>query len=185
MNLKEISRSDKKGQHAFLSPSGYHWVNYDTDKLKERYLRSKAAAKGTELHAIAESLIRNNIRQLNTKATFNAYVNDAIGYRMTPEVVLYYSEFCFGTVDAISFDNDVLRIHDLKTGLTPGSMTQLEVYAALFCLITNIDPNTIEILLRIYQNDQIEELRPNPLGIVSIMDKIRLFTTVLSEVVDE
>jgi hypothetical protein len=36
------------------------------------------------------------------------YVNDAIGYQMTPEQPIYYSENCVGTADAISFKNDFL-----------------------------------------------------------------------------
>ena len=54
-----------------------------------------------------------------------AYVNDAIKYDMTPEVPLYFSEFCFGTADAISFKDSLLRIHDLKTGKSQPHMEQL------------------------------------------------------------
>ena len=103
------------------------------------------------------------------------YVNDAIGYRMTPEQVLFYSENCFGTADAIVFKKDFLRIHDLKTGVTPSSIKQLEVYAALFCLEYSKNPNNIRIELRIYQNDEVIVHEPHPEDILYIMDKIISF----------
>ena len=85
------------------------------------------------------------------------YVNDAIGYRMTPEQPLYYSDNCFGTADAIQFKNNVLRIHDYKSGIIPAKMEQLKIYAALFCLEYKVKPGAIRIELRIYQNDDVVE----------------------------
>ena len=29
--------SNLEGQHAFLSASGYHWINYSEDKLADAY----------------------------------------------------------------------------------------------------------------------------------------------------
>jgi hypothetical protein len=49
----------------------------------------------------------------------------------------------------------LLRIHDLKTGVTPAKMPQLEIYAGLFCLEYSVNPLDIDIELRIYQNDEI------------------------------
>jgi hypothetical protein len=83
------------------------------------------------------------------------FVNDAIGYKMKPEQGLYYSENCYGTADAISFNRNLLRIHDFKSGVTKADMRQLEIYAALFCLEYDVDPNTIDIELRIYQNNEV------------------------------
>ena len=103
------------------------------------------------------------------------FVNDAIGFKMNSEQILLYSENAFGTADAISFKNGVLRIHDLKTGVTPTSMHQLEVYAALFCLEYQIKPADIDIELRIYQSDDITISKPEPEQISSIMNKIVLF----------
>ena len=100
------------------------------------------------------------------------YVNDAIGYLMTPEQVLYYSENCFGTADAICFRNNLLRIHDLKTGVTPTHMEQLIIYAALFCLEYKIKPVDINFELRIYQNDEKIIFNPTVEDILPIMDKI-------------
>lgn len=100
------------------------------------------------------------------------YINDAIGYRMRPEQVLYYSDNCFGTADAISFKKNLLRIHDLKTGVSPTSMKQLEVYAALFCLEYKLHPNDIRIELRIYQLDKVLVHEPPSEDIMYIMDKI-------------
>jgi hypothetical protein len=162
-------------QHAFLSPSKYHWVNYDISKLDEVYGRFQAARKGTELHEFASNAIRLGIRLPRSNKTLNLYVNDAIGFKMTPEVALLYSENAFGTADAIAFRNGVLRIHDLKTGVSRVSMTQLEVYAALFCLEYEQDPLNIECELRIYQTDEVLVYIPDPVDILAIMEKIEFF----------
>ena len=170
------------GQHAFLSASKYHWINYDLEELSEKYENFQAAQRGTELHTAADILIRNKVRQSKTKKTFNMYVNDAIGYDMDTEKVLYFSNNCFGTADAISFDNGLLRIHDLKTGVTPAHMEQLMVYTALFCLEYHHKPDEIRIELRIYQNDQITPYEPEPDEIYAIMDKIVEFDNYISSV---
>lgn len=173
MNFNE--HSELKGQHAFLSPSKYHWVNYDDDKLDNSYLRFLAIERGTRLHALADECIKLGVKLPRSKKTLNLYVNDAIGYKMNTEQLLYFSNNAFGTVDAISFRKKTLRIHDLKTGATPCSMKQLEVYAALFCLEYNKNPNDIFIELRIYQLDEVLVHEPHPEDILYIMDKIVLF----------
>ena len=91
---------------------------------------------------------------------------------MDTEVVLYYSDYFFGTADAISFRDNFLRIHDLKTGVTKVHIEQLEIYAALFCLEYRVKPNEIQIELRIYQNDGVLVHNPEPEDIYEIMDKI-------------
>jgi len=96
----------------------------------------------------------------------------AIGYRMSTEVVLFYSERFFGTADAISFNKNLLRIHDLKTGSKPVHIEQLEIYAALFCLEYKVDPKTINFELRIYQNDEIMVHNPQSEEIIEIINKI-------------
>jgi len=164
-----------EGKHAFLSASKYHWINYSSEKLNDVYRTALLAAKGTELHEFAFQAIRLGIKLPKTQKTLNMYVNDAIGYRMTPEQMLFYSVNCFGTADAISFKNKLLRIHDLKTGVTPTSMKQLEVYAAMFCLEYSHKPYEIDMELRIYQNDEIFEHIPDIDDIVHIMDKIITF----------
>lgn len=167
--------SDLSGQHAFLGASKYHWINYDIEKLTNSYAKFQAIQRGTELHAFACESIRLGIKLPKTKKALNMYVNDAIGYQMTPEVSLYYSENAFGTADAISFKRNMLRIHDLKTGVSPVSIHQLEVYAALFCLEYGMDPNKIEIELRIYQLDTVLVDIPEPNQILDIVDKIIVF----------
>lgn len=77
-----------------------------------------------------------------------------------------------GTADAISFRNNTLRIHDLKTGVRPVHIEQLEIYAALFCLEYKIKPADIKIELRIYQNDEVLIHEPAPEDILQIMNKI-------------
>lgn len=167
-----------KGKHAFLSPSQFHWINYDEERLTSKFYNALAKERGIELHALAESCIRHSVKLARTKTSLSQFVNDAIGFRMTPEQVLVYSENCFGTADAISFrkergrDKKVLRIHDLKTGEIPAHIEQLEVYAALFCLEYGEKPEDIDIELRIYQFDEPDVYIPESEEIAGIMDVI-------------
>ena len=163
------------GKHAFLSASKYHWINYDEEKLTNSYHKYLAVQRGVELHEFAASAIRLGQKLRGSKKTLNMYVNDAIGFKMTPEQPLYYSDNCFGTADTISFRNNELRIHDYKSGETPASMSQLEVYAALFCLEYGYKPADIFIELRIYQSDQVLIHHPEAEDISSIMGKIIIF----------
>lgn len=167
--------SDLIGQHAFLSASKHHWVNYSDERLEEVWHNAQAARRGTELHDFATRAINLGIKLPRSSKTLNAYVNDAIGFRMIPEQILYFSPNCYGTADAVKFVPDVLRIHDLKTGLIAGSMHQLEIYASLFCLEYGVKPGSIEIILRIYQNDEVLEERPDVDVIAHIMSKIIVF----------
>lgn len=174
-----------EGKHAFLSPSQYHWLNYTPEKLTERFFNSKAADRGSKLHEYAAMAISLGRKQPRNNDTVNMFVNDAIGYMMTPEQPLFYSERCFGTADAISFDKNLLRIHDLKTGISPTSMLQLEVYAALFCHEYAQDPNKISMELRIYKQNEKEILVPEPDEISDIMKKIVEYDIILSELEKE
>ena len=170
-----------EGKHAFLGASKYHWVNYDNDKLAESFLRQQATLKGTILHDFAAQCITLGQKLPKSQKTLNMYVNDAIGFKMQPEQVLYYSDNCFGTADAIIFRNNLLRIHDLKTGVTPAHMEQLEISAALFCLEYNKKPGEIEMELRIYQNNEIVVHHPTADDILPIMDKIVTFDKIIEK----
>ena len=172
-----IQHSDLIGQHAFLGASKYSWLNYDDEKLVQTYLNSLAVQKGTELHELACKLIKLGVNLPRSKTTLNQYVNDAIAYRLTPEQPLYFSRNCFGTADAISFDDKkrFLRIHDLKTGVTPAHMEQLEIYAALFCLEYHKNPTDLGMELRIYQNNEVLMHSPKGENIESIMKLIIRF----------
>ena len=161
-----------EGLHAPFGASQSSWLRYDDEKMQRVYKKKQAAAMGTRYHAWAKETIDLGIKQAKSKKTLCAYVNDAIGYKMSTEVVLYYSDYFFGTVDAISFKNKFLRIHDLKTGEEPVSMEQLEVYAALFCLEYSIKPEEIDMELRIYQNDEVLYHIPAAEDIRQIMDAI-------------
>lgn len=161
-----------EGLHAPFSPSQPSWLRYDDQKAVDVYSNKKAAEMGTRLHSWAKETIDLGIKQPRSKKTLYAYVNDAIGFKMDTEVVLFYSERFFGTADSISFRNGMLRIHDLKTGRTAVHMEQLEIYAALFCLEYKIKPAEIEIELRIYQNDEILYFNPEPEDISQIMNQI-------------
>lgn len=164
--------SDLTGKHAFLSPSNYHWLNYDDQKLEARYHSVRSAQRGTDLHAFAHEAIRLGVKLSRGNQALATYVNDALNYGMVCEQTLYYSDNCFGTADTIVFRRNKLRIHDLKTGITATSEKQLEVYAALFCLEYGIDPFNIEIELRIYQRDEVRVYIPYPEDILAIMDRI-------------
>jgi hypothetical protein len=174
-----------EGRHSFLSPSSYHWVNYSEEKLEERYLNYLATERGTRLHALAKELIDLGVKLPRSNKTLNLYVNDAIGYKMNTEQPLFYSYNCFGTADAISFRKNLLRIHDLKTGQTPASMTQLEVYSAIFCLEYDVNPIDISMELRIYQNDTVLVHEPEPVDISFIMDRIVSFDHIIEHIKDE
>lgn len=170
-----------EGRHAFLSPSSYHWINYTDEKLEQRFATALAARHGSALHDFAHQAIELGVKLPANKKTLSLYVNDAIGYRMTPEQVLYYSENCFGTADAISFRRNKLRIHDLKTGVTPTSEHQLEVYAAIFCLEYMHKPFDLSIELRIYQSDEVRIYEADPDNITHIMDRIKTFDKKIKE----
>lgn len=164
--------SNLEGLHAPFGASQSAWLRYDDEKILATYNNMKAKEMGTRLHAWAKETIDLGIKQPRSKKTIYAYVNDAIGYKMDTEVVLFYSPRFFGTADAICFRNGTLRIHDLKTGVTKVHMEQLMIYAALFCLEYKIKPSDIEMELRIYQSDEVLYHNPTAESISSIMDRI-------------
>lgn len=177
-----------EGLHAPFSPSQSSWLRYDDDKALEVYANRKAAEVGTRLHQWAKDTIDLGIKQPKSKKTLYAYVNDAIGFKMDTEVVLYYSDRFFGTADSISFRNGVLRIHDLKTGKSgkiEDHMEQLEIYAALFCLEYKIKPGDIDMELRVYKNDEILVHNPTAEDILPIMDKIVHLNDLLEKIDEE
>lgn len=154
-----------KDKHAILSPSKPFWLNYNQEQLRNFIISQNAAARGTRLHDLAAKLIEEGYRLRGSTQTMTAYVNDAIGYGMTPEVALFYTDKCFGHTDAIDFSRGVLRIHDLKTGSGSVHMEQLEIYAALFLMeyerVMGVNPSNTKVNLRIYQNDDVQELSPD------------------------
>ena len=188
--------SDLEGQHAFLGASKNSWLNYDQDKLATAYKRQYANQIGTILHDLAHRCIKNRVKLSKSDRhlvlltllengipqglidandileTLAPFVNDALGFRMETEQVLYYSENAFGTADAISFKNNFLRIHDYKSGVLPVHMEQLYIYAALFCLEYSPKPENIKIELRIYQSGEVLCEEPDPETIRAIMNKI-------------
>lgn len=178
-----------EGQHAFLSASKHSWINYTDDELVKSFYSYMAAKDGTKKHELAALLISEKEKLPDIRRTLNMYVNDAIDLNMRPEQKLYYSDNAFGTADAISFDEDrgYLRIHDLKTGVTPvtdklGRLPQLEVYAAYFLLEYDYDLNETEIELRVYQNDDVIIEHPYVDDIAPIMDKIVYFDKLIEQI---
>ena len=189
-----------EGQHAFLGASKPQWTKWDNDTLVARFNSSHAADVGTAVHALAKDLIKAHIRLTeydmklvdyavyksvpkaypmgyNTVSIFKTlmpYVNDAIGFHMSPEVILYYSDNCFGTTDAIFYDEKkrLLRTHDLKTGVLPVHDEQLYIYNALFCLEYRKDPKDMMFSDRFYKCGEVKELNPTPKEIRKYMDLI-------------
>jgi hypothetical protein len=129
----------------------------------------------------------------NTK-TLNRYVNDCIGFRMTPEQVLFYSIRSFGTADAIGFEQieedgkqlNVLRIFDLKTGVSKASFDQLLIYSGFFMLEYDMLPGDLDVVeFRIYQNDDVEIWTPQIEDLAYVMDRIKTSDRILEEMFEE
>lgn len=178
--------SNLEGSHAFLGASKYHWIRYTDAKIVDSYRKFLAVQRGTELHEFASHAIKLGQKLQNRPATtLSMFVNDAIGYKMESEQILYYSPNCFGTADAICFRNNLLRIHDLKTGENPTHMEQLYIYAALFCLEYGIKPGEIDMELRIYQNNEIIQDNPGADVIAPIMDRIITADKILNKFKEE
>lgn len=190
--MKWNKHSNLEGSHAFLGASTYHWINYTEEKLASVYKKRIATIRGTILHEFASQCIKLRQKLPKSAKTLNQFVNDAIGFSMSSEVLLYYSDNCFGTADAIYFGNQgkksqkpILRIHDLKTGETAAHMEQLLVYTALFCLEYKIKPADIDIELRIYQADNMVVMNPTVEDIAPIIDKIITFDKIINRIKEE
>lgn len=186
MNWNEHSRYE--GQHSLFSPSQPSWLNYDKEKLITVCKNMEAKKRGTELHNFAAQCIKLGQRlPKRPVTTLSLYVNDAIKLQMRPEQVLFYSNYFFGTADAIVFDErkGFLRIHDLKTGSHPGKMEQLRIYDALFCLEYGMNPSEIDHELRIYQFDKAVVDTPDADEIHRIIETILIFDETLQELEEE
>lgn len=160
--------SKLKGKHAILSPSSNAWIRYSDEELKLFKSKEEAKIRGTALHNYAQQAIILQRRQFSlVRDTVAMYINDCIDNDMQAEVQLYYSDNCFGTADAISYENGFLKIFDLKTGDSVEYFRwnpdiqgwdvhydQLLIYAALFCLEYKVRPNELKgCELRVYQSD--------------------------------
>lgn len=191
-----------KGRHALFGPSQPSWLNYNQEDAFNKLISSWSTSVGTVAHAFAKTCIDKKVKFYKTdkkalklylldngiqnipiyivenldlesmSINLSQYVNDAISLRMSTEVPLRYSELIFGTTDAISFDDNVLHIHDLKTGRQPGKVDQLLSYAGLFCLEYRIKPVDISADLRIYQDCEILNYNPSPEELMDICDQI-------------
>lgn len=179
------NHSELEGQHAFLSASNYHWLNYTPEKLVTVYKNNVAKEEGIWLHAFASMAIQKGLKLAKTKSTINLFVNDCIGFKMKSEQLLYYSPNAFGTADAISFKDNTLRIFDFKSGVLRASFKQLDIYAALFCLEYDVNPSSIKIEERLYQSNEYVESFPDGEYINSIMASIVGFDNILETVKQE
>lgn len=196
--LKQKQRKEKK--HALLSPSKCkQWKDYDEESLLKLVKSTTAAEIGTVIHEYAADRIAwgDKINKGEKKSilfelyragvmplaidlvdanfifeNLMNYVNDAIGFHMKPEVEVFYSEWCFGTADALLYSekDKFLRIHDLKTGTLPAHMDQLVDYAALYCLQNRIKVTDITAELRIYQAGEIIQYIPESDEILEMME---------------
>lgn len=180
---------DLEGKHSFLSPSQPAWLRYDDEKLQRRFMDHLAHLRGTEEHEYAKRAIKLGHKMPDEPLTMNMYVNDCIGWRLKPEVLLYWSPFCFGHADALGFSKSksLLRVSDLKTGKTRTTFDQLIVYAALWFLENEYTrPWEFETELRIYQSNKVKVLYPDPHDdIFTAMDRILTGTRLLEEISSE
>lgn len=194
-NHKEL-----EGKHAFMGASNYHWVNYDDRTFEARYYSQFSQIIGTTIHQLAHDCIVSRTKlnkhdiHLVQMALYKAFVprdaydpslildnlmafvNDAIGFHMSSEILLYYNAFCFGTTDAIGYyeKEKILRIHDYKNGVVAADIRQLYIYSALFCLEYKVNPRSLNLIeLRIYQNLEVLIDRPTGDVIQEYMDKIQ------------
>lgn len=194
------NHKDLEGKHALMGGSNYHWFSYDDITFEARYYSQFSQTIGTAIHQLAHDCIVSRTKlnkhdiHLIEMTLYKAYVpkdaydpwlilenlipfvNDAIGFHMSSEILLYCNQFCFGTADAIGYyeREKILRIHDFKSGVTPSSIKQLYAYAAFFCIEYKINPKSLNLIeLRIYQN--LEVLIDNPSGdtIQEYIDKIK------------
>lgn len=185
MKWHDHSKTKFPDEHAFLSPSAYHWMNYSDEKLIAVFKAKLAAKLGSETHDFARLCIERKQELPDEPKTLNMYVNDAIGFRLKPEQRLVYSKYAYGKADAIGYRKErgktVLRVHDLKTGVTKASFHQLDGYVALFCLEYGKDPLTIDLIEeRIYQNNDIYINVPETNQITKLMATIRHFDELLT-----
>lgn len=199
--MKWNDHKEYEGKHAFMGGSNYHWLNYDSQAFENRYYSRYSQDIGTTLHQLAHECIVNRIKinkhdihliEMAMNKAFipkDAYdpnlilmnlipfVNDAIGFHMSSEVLLFVNQFCFGTADAIGYNEieRTLRVHDYKSGSTPAKIEQCYIYIAMFCIEYKVDPRKLKLIeARIYQN--CECLIDNPsadviLDIMSVIEK--------------
>lgn len=177
--------SEWENKHAVLSASKYHWLGYDDEKIATYVDNLGMARRGTLQHELAKRCIVLRQKLPNTSQTLCMYVNDCIGYRMEPEQVLFYSPWAFGTADAISFRDNILRIFDLKNGRTKASATQLLVYAAYFCLEYGVNPNDVEFDLRIYQSDEVFPIDVDPVEVLIVMERTKEVSAAITQRMEE
>jgi hypothetical protein len=164
-------------RHAIFGGSKYAWTNKTPEENANDIFKDDAAVLGTKLHDLARRHIELDIPMGRSQKTLNLYINHALKYGMVPEVALKASPYHFGKADALSFDkNGKLKIFDLKTGVRPASFRQLEIYAAFFIMeyapMLGINPNDLDIELRIYQNDDVLIGTPSANDIRPIIDNI-------------
>lgn len=189
------THSNLVGKHATLSASKYHWLRYSPEKLKTWFYNQLATAKGTEWHNFAALAIKMRQKLPRNGKTVNQYVNDCIGFGMTPEQVLFYSIRSFGTADAIGFRQiegpdgrmrNELRIFDLKTGVSKASFDQLLIYSGFFMLEYNMLPGDLDFVeFRIYQNDSVEAWSPQIEDLAYVLDRIKTSDRILEEMFEE
>lgn len=193
-----------EGQHAgILGASRPTWALEEDEQFRQRVLSYYASTIGTLMHGIAKKYISHKFKMhkydkssvvldlldsgipdciidiLDFDSMFinlMTYINDCVSYGMDAEILLYYSDNCFGTTDAIGyFDRSkCLRVHDLKTGKTQAKIEQLLVYAALFCLEYKVKPEELnEIELRIYQLCEVLVHKPSSDEVRYFMNRIQ------------
>lgn len=158
---------------AVFSPSERAWIRYSKEKIVAKVNQWDTVQRGVDLHALAAEAIRLQVQLSSENGVISQYVRDAITYDCEVEVPLSYSQYIYGTADALRFDfsTKTLYVFDLKTGKKEASTDQVLIYAAMWCLINNIDPYDIDFDLRIYSDVNTIILRTEDNS--GIQDKVR------------
>lgn len=213
MNFRR--HSELEGKHAILSASSWRWINDDIESLTKRICSQYLSTIGTILHDVARKHIKHRIKlnkydkknvmlelveqgvpayvidTINFDSMYENlmnYVNDCVAFKMTPEVVLRFSNNFFGTSDAIKYSDETrfLRIHDYKSGTTPAHIEQTLIYAALFCLEYGVKPSSLSgCECRIYQVPEPIIYEPTPEEIQQIIERIITFDNFMNKMWEE
>lgn len=161
---EELINSFKNKHRSELGTEIHEWASGRIN-LGARVTSAAEALKDVKYHiylkyakAIAyKDILLKNLEYVPDEVwpTAKDFINDSIGFRMESEKRIGYSDLFWGTADAIKHDGKNIMVFDLKTGIRPAKTEQLLIYAALFCLMDNINPLGKKFETRIYQGNDI------------------------------
>lgn len=181
-NDDQIIAAYCNSHRAELGTEIHEWSSVQI-KLRNKVSNIKEIEKGVKTHIYEKYTKNEDYREVLLKhmdylpheiyPSVKLFINDSIGHRMSSEERVTYSELFWGTSDAIKCEDNILQVFDLKTGSRPAKETQLNAYAALYCLQEHIKPDQLGgIETRIYQNGEVYIDTPPSNLIYDIMHKI-------------